>query len=164
MSDGLPGQGRDNTVRRTARELEIIQHRLRPPARRDVAVQGEPGAGAVQDSYTLLRKGIRKVLKTAGFHLSHKRQGLAPEARALLERYVDQDRKADIDWSDPQQRLAQLQILFRDAKKRIVQQAPGRRFNRCLDRTTVGGKIHYGPGETLKFGLNGVAEIPLSRG
>ncbi|MGQ9598295.1 MAG: hypothetical protein ACUVWZ_02650 [Anaerolineae bacterium] len=101
MSDGLPGQGRDNTVRRTARELEIIQHRLRPPARRDVAVQGEPGAGAVQDSYILLRKGIRKVLKAAGFHLSHKRQGLAPGARALLERYVDQDRKADIDWSDP---------------------------------------------------------------
>ena len=26
------------------------------------------GAGAVQDTYTLLRKGIRKLLKTAGFH------------------------------------------------------------------------------------------------
>lgn len=74
------------------------------------------GAGAVQDTYTLLRKGIRKVLKAAGFHLPHKRQGLAPEARALLERYVDQDRKADIDWSDPQQRLAHLQVLFRDAE------------------------------------------------
>jgi transposase len=74
------------------------------------------GAGAVQDTYTLLRKGIRKVLKAAGFHLPHKRQGLAPEARALLERYVDQDRKADIDWSDPQQRLAQLQVLFQDAE------------------------------------------------
>jgi transposase len=74
------------------------------------------GAGAVQDTYTLLRKGIRKVLKAAGFHLPHKRQGLAREARALLERYVDQDRKADIDWSDPQQRLAQLQVLFQDAE------------------------------------------------
>lgn len=74
------------------------------------------GAGAVQDTYTLLRKGIRKVLKAAGFHLPHKRHGLAPEARALLERYVDQDRKADIDWSDPQQRLAQLQVLFQDAE------------------------------------------------
>lgn len=74
------------------------------------------GAGAVQDTYTLLRKGIRKVLKAAGFHLPHKRQGLAPEARALLERYVDQDRKADMDWSDPQQRLAQLQVLFQDAE------------------------------------------------
>jgi transposase len=74
------------------------------------------GAGAVQDTYTLLRKGIRKVLKAAGFHLPHKRQGLAPEARALLERYVDQDRKADIDWSDPRRRLAQLQVLFQDAE------------------------------------------------
>lgn len=74
------------------------------------------GAGAVQDTYTLLRKGIRKVLKAAGFHLPHKRQGLAPEARALLECYVDQERKADIDWADPEQRLAQLQILFQDAE------------------------------------------------
>jgi transposase len=74
------------------------------------------GAGAVQDTYTLLRKGIRKVLKAAGFHVPHKRQGLAPEARALLERYVDQDRKADIDWADPQQRQAQLQVLFQDAE------------------------------------------------
>jgi transposase len=74
------------------------------------------GAGAVQDTYTLLRKGIRKVLKAAGFHLPHKRQGLAPEARALLGRYVDQDCKADIDWADPQKRLAQLQILFQDAE------------------------------------------------
>jgi transposase len=74
------------------------------------------GAGAVQDTYTLLRKGIRKVLKAAGFHLPNKRQGLSPEARALLERYVDQDRKADIAWADPEQRLAQLQVLFQDAE------------------------------------------------
>ena len=30
------------------------------------------GAGAVQDTYTLLRKGIRKLLKAAGFHLRSK--------------------------------------------------------------------------------------------
>jgi hypothetical protein len=73
------------------------------------------GAGAVQDTYTLLRKGIRKLLKAAGFHLPNKRQGLSPQTRILLERYVDQDRKADIDWADPQQRAAQLQVLFEDA-------------------------------------------------
>jgi transposase len=74
------------------------------------------GAGAVQDTYTLLRKGMRKLLKAAGFHLPTKRQGLSPQARVLLERYVDQDRKADIDWADPQQRAAQLQVLFEDAE------------------------------------------------
>jgi hypothetical protein len=74
------------------------------------------GAGAVQDTYTLLRKGMRKLLKAAGFHLPGQRQGLAPETRLLIERYVGQDSKADIDWADPQQRLAQLQVLVSDAE------------------------------------------------
>jgi hypothetical protein len=74
------------------------------------------GAGAVQDTYTLLRKGMRKLLKAAGFHLPHKRQGLSPQTRILLERYIDQDHKADIDWADPQQRAAQLQVLVDDAE------------------------------------------------
>jgi hypothetical protein len=74
------------------------------------------GAGAVQDSYTLLRKGIRKLLKAAGFHLPNKRRGLSLQTRVLLERYVDQDRKANIDWADPQQRAAELQVLFADAE------------------------------------------------
>jgi transposase len=74
------------------------------------------GAGAVQDTYTLLRKGIRKLLKAAGFHLPGKRQGLSPQTQALVERYVDRDRKADIDWADPQQRAAQLKILVEDTE------------------------------------------------
>ena len=74
------------------------------------------GAGAVQDTYTLLRKGMRKLLKAAGFHLPGKRQGLAPQTRLLIERYVGQDRKADIEWADPQQRTTQLQVLFEDAE------------------------------------------------
>lgn len=74
------------------------------------------GAGAVQDTYTLLRKGIRKLLKAAGFHVSGKRRGLSPQAKALVERYVDQDGKADIDWADPQQRAAQLEVLVEDTE------------------------------------------------
>jgi hypothetical protein len=70
----------------------------------------------VQDTYTLLRKGMRKLLKVAGFHLPGKRQGLAPQTRLQIERYIDRDRKADIDWTDPQQRVAQLQVLFEDAE------------------------------------------------
>jgi len=74
------------------------------------------GAGAVQDTYTLLRKGTRKLLKVAGFALPGNRWGLSPQTRDLVERYVDQDSKADIDWADPQQRLTQLQILVADAE------------------------------------------------
>ena len=74
------------------------------------------GAGAVQDTWTLLRKGMRKLLKAAGFHLPGKRQGLAPQTRLLVERCVGQDRKADIGRADPQQRTTQLQVLFEDAE------------------------------------------------
>lgn len=74
------------------------------------------GAGAVQDTYTLLRKGVRKLLKAAGYHVPGKRHGLSPQAQALIERYVDQDGKAAIDWSDPQQRAAQLKELVSDAE------------------------------------------------
>lgn len=74
------------------------------------------GAGAVQDTYTLLRKGIRKLLKTAGFALPGKRQGMAPEVARLVATYLDQDRKAAIDWADPTARAAQLQVLAADAE------------------------------------------------
>lgn len=70
------------------------------------------GAGAVQDTYTLIRKGIRKVLKAAGYTLAQKRRGLA----ANLAAYLDSDRKADIDWADPAARAAQLKTLVQDAE------------------------------------------------
>jgi len=70
------------------------------------------GAGAVQDTYTLIRKGIRKVLKAAGYTLPHKRRGLA----ANLAAYLNIDRKADIDWADPAARAAQLKVLVQDAE------------------------------------------------
>lgn len=88
------------------------------PEKVTLLIDGTPvkGAGAVQDTYTLLRKGIRKLLKAAGYHVPGKRQGLSPQTRTLIERYVDQDRKADIDWANPQQRGAQLAVLVADAE------------------------------------------------
>ena len=74
------------------------------------------GAGAIQDTYTLLRKGIRKLLKTMGYHLPGKRQGCSAEIEKLLATYVDQDRKAEIDWSDPAKRSAQLKVLVDDSE------------------------------------------------
>jgi transposase len=78
------------------------------------------GAGAVQDTYTLLRKGIRQLLKRCGFHLPSKRQGLAPQTQALLATYLDQNRKAAIDWSDPHERAEQLKTLVQDAEAALA--------------------------------------------
>ncbi len=74
------------------------------------------GAGAVQDTYTLIRKGVRKLLRQMGYGLPQKRRGLAPEVQRLLTTYLEQDRKAPIDWTDPQQRTAQLKTLVQDAE------------------------------------------------
>ena len=74
------------------------------------------GSGAVQDTYTLLRKGIRKLIKTMGYHLPGKRQGCSAETERLISSYVDQDRRAEADWSDPAERQAQLKILVEDSE------------------------------------------------
>ena len=74
------------------------------------------GAGAVQDTYTLLRKGIRKLLRQLGYAVPAKRKGLAPEVQRLIATYLEQDRKAQIDWADLPQRAAQLKVLVQDAE------------------------------------------------
>ena len=74
------------------------------------------GAGAVQNTYTLLRKGMRKLLRAMGYHLPGKRHGLSEQARHLVATYLDQDKKAEIDWSDAAQRQTQLNVLVADAE------------------------------------------------
>jgi hypothetical protein len=74
------------------------------------------GAGATQDTYTLLRKGVRKLLKTLGYHLPGKRAGCSVQVERLLKTYLDQDRKAKIDWGDVSARNAQLQTLVNDSE------------------------------------------------
>jgi len=74
------------------------------------------GARAVQDTYTLLRKGIRKLIKTMGYHLPGKRQGCSAEVERLISSYVDQDRRAEADWSDPAVRQVQLKKLVEDSE------------------------------------------------
>jgi len=77
-----------------------------------VDTMAQHGAGATQDTYTLIRKGIRRVLKVAGYHLPAKKRGLSAD----LSAYLDSDRKADIDWADPAARAAELKVLVRDAE------------------------------------------------
>ena len=72
------------------------------------------GAGAVHDTYTLIRKAIRKVAQVT-----------QPQAlwQALSEQLHRQDytapddRKPEIDWSDASARLALLQELVADARR-----------------------------------------------
>lgn len=73
-------------------------------------------AGAVMDTCTLLRKGIRELLKQCGCAATAKQRGLSPETQHLIATYVEQDRKTKIDWTDAQQRAAHLQVLFQDAE------------------------------------------------
>jgi hypothetical protein len=70
----------------------------------------------VQDTYTLIRKAIRKLLKDLGYATPSKRRGLSPQLNSLVTTYVTRNRKAKIDWSDPQQRGAQLKQLLQDAE------------------------------------------------
>ena len=74
------------------------------------------GAGAVQDTYTLLRKGVRRLLKEMGFQPSGHRRGMSEQTRRLVETYLDQDCKAEIDWSDPEARAEHLKTLVRDVE------------------------------------------------
>jgi hypothetical protein len=77
-----------------------------------VDTTSQNGAGAVQNTYTLLRKGVRKVLRAAGYSLSEKRRGLGTH----LAVYLDSDQKADIDWANPAARAGQLKVLVQDAE------------------------------------------------
>jgi transposase len=90
-----------------AREAGFLPEKLR------LLVDSSPqkGAGAVQDTYTLLRKGVRKLLRAMGFAVPEKRRGLA----ANLAQYLESDQKARIDWTDPQERRAELARLVADA-------------------------------------------------
>ena len=74
------------------------------------------GAGAVQNTYTLIRKGMRKILRDLGYATPSKRRGLSPQVQTLVATYVDKNRKAEIDWADPKQRAAQLKALVQDAE------------------------------------------------
>lgn len=74
----------------------------------------------MQDTCTLLRKGVRKLLQQLGYALPGKRQGLGDAACRLIAAYLDTDRKAAIDWADPQQRAAQLQVLVHDTEAALT--------------------------------------------
>lgn len=69
------------------------------------------GAGATEDTYTLVRHAIRKLLRAMGCHLPQQRKKLAKK----LECFLNREYKPKIDWSDPRARKEHLQELVADA-------------------------------------------------
>jgi hypothetical protein len=70
------------------------------------------GAGATEDTYTLVRHAIRKLLRAMGYHLPQQRRKLGKR----LEHYLEKGYKPRIDWADPRVRKGHLQELVADAK------------------------------------------------
>lgn len=66
------------------------------------------GAGAVQDTYTLLRKALGKLVRAGQAHLPE-------ELKPRLARYIE-GKKAEIDWDDPEARQQELARLVADAR------------------------------------------------
>ena len=75
------------------------------------------GAAGVRDTYTLIRGGIKKLLRALGYQ--GQRAARLPERLAA---YLDPDAppKPDIDWADAAERLAALRDLVVDARAALA--------------------------------------------
>lgn len=73
------------------------------------------GAAAAQDTYTLLRNALRKLLRAMGEN-PRKRRGLAQQLG--LSEYLTGG-KPDLDWSDAEARKAHLQKIVADAGRLV---------------------------------------------
>jgi len=97
--------------------VEVAREAGLLPREADQLVDSTPieGAGAVQDTYTLLRNGIRKLLEAMGYKAKKRRKNLSQR----LARYLNRDYKGDIDWSDPDERSEQLKVLVEDTRSAV---------------------------------------------
>jgi transposase len=75
------------------------------------------GAAAVEDTYTLIRHAIRKLLRVAD-----RQQGLRAEwLKQLVRQDYDQDGKPEIDWKDEAARNKLLNELVKDARTLLAE-------------------------------------------
>ncbi|HEY8450412.1 MAG TPA: IS1182 family transposase, partial [Bacillota bacterium] len=98
-------------------QLAVEAGLIRADAARVIDSTHVLGAGAVQDTYTLLRKALRKVVA----RVRDGRPDLWEQIKPLLQRSEDyerqDDRKPDIDWSDPDARQTLLNEFVADARR-----------------------------------------------
>ena len=74
------------------------------------------GAAGARDTYTLIRGGVRKLLRSLGYSAAN-RGGLSDR----LWWYIDPDapEKPEIDWSDPEERAAHLKEIVSDVRQAL---------------------------------------------
>ena len=113
------------------------------PEKATVLIDTTPqlGAGAVQDTYTLIRNGIRRVLKAAGYQAAGKRRGLASNLGAYLEsdhkaETLAPDASAGVDWNDATARAGPTESPGGRCPRRLGDRSGGQRRGR-----SAGGRL-----------------------
>jgi transposase len=96
------------------------------------------GAAGVRDTYTLIRGGIRKLLRALGYSAA-RRNSLTERLAAYLD--PEAPAKPDIDWADAMERLAALRTLVADARAALTLAAPGRDDAAVREATALLAKI-----------------------
>ena len=104
-------------------QLAIAAGFLRPDGEHVIDSTPMHGAAALQDTYTLVRNGLRKLLLAMGAD-DPARQRLAK--RLKLSQYLP-NRKPELDWGDPVARQAHLQELVA-AAERLLREARAARL------------------------------------
>ncbi len=110
------------------------------------------GAGATEDTYTLIRHGLRKLLRAMGYHLPQHRKKLGNK----LECYLERGYKPRIDWSDPVARKEHLQDLVTDAHS-VLELALGHTEDEEV--RSLGWMLSKILGDDISFDEKGKAEI-----
>jgi transposase len=105
------------------------------------------GAAGVRDTYTLIRGGIRQLLRALGYHSAHP-AGVSER----LARYLDPEvpNKPDLDWADPAERVGYLQELVTDARAALG----------LVDPQAAGGAVHEAAALLSKIVADDVEEGP----
>lgn len=110
------------------------------------------GAGATEDTYALVRHGIRKLLRAMGYHLPQHRKKLGDK----LECYLQSGYKPKLDWPNPMARKEHLQELVSDAHS-VLEMAQHHTDNEEVRQS--GWILSKILGDDISFGERGQAEI-----
>ncbi len=74
--------------------------------------------GAAQDTSTLLRRSIRRLLRDLDYARMARRK-LLGQVQRLIDTYLEGDREVAIDWADARDCSARLQVLVEDAERTL---------------------------------------------
>jgi transposase len=105
------------------------------------------GAAGVRDTYTLIRGGIRRLLRALGYQGAHP-AGVSERLARSLD--PEAPNKPDLDWADPAARVGYLQELATDARAALG----------LVDPHAAGGAVHEAAALLTKIVADDVEEGP----